>query len=166
MDVIEQLIEAMQEELQSQEQMTVALNSKLDAMRHYDMPRLEALTLVEQRLVNTLQVQGGKRAQLAQQATRALNPPRQKTVATVRELAAVTKESQRERLLGLAALLGDAAEKTQRLNRVVGMASYKLMGHVNHIFQLIAHAGQDVGLYGRAGKCKMVEQNYLVDARA
>ena len=73
---------------------------------------------------------------------------------------------QGERLTSLAALLAEAVEKVQRLQRINVMVSHKVLGHFDHIFRLVAQAGRDIGLYNSGGKKSPVGQNYLLDARA
>ena len=85
---------------------------------------------------------------------------------TAKELAQAASEPQRSKLLALAAMLKEVAENIQRLNRINAVATKKVLGHFDHIFNIIAQSGRDIGLYGRAGKKSIMEQNRLVDAIA
>jgi len=160
------LLEAMSAELQAQQQLTELLENKLDAMRRYDLPRLEALSAAESRVLSQVRSSAQKRTIAARAATTVLNPPRQKAIATAKELAALAEGSVRERLEALIASLSNAAEKTQRLNYIHAAATRRVVGHLNHIFRLVAQTGKDAGLYNRGGKAAMLEQNRLVDAKA
>jgi len=165
-DTVQQLIDAMQQELQFQQDLAALLDHKLDAMRHYDISRMEALGISEQRLVDRLRSHEQQRTEAIRRATRQYFPARFRQVATCREIAQVIAEPSRSKLLTLAAMLKDVAQNVQRLHRVQTLASRKIMAHFNQIFRIIAQSGRDVGLYGRGGKKALLEQNRLVDALA
>ncbi|KPK77642.1 MAG: hypothetical protein AMJ79_02560 [Phycisphaerae bacterium SM23_30] len=166
-DAVEQLIEAMQDELQCHRKLAAVLDGKLDAMRHFDVSRLEALRHNEQRLLNVVRMNGQRRAEATQQATWRLFPQRRiGSSVTAKELAQAAPEPARSKILALAAMLREMAQNIQRLNRVNAVATRKVLGHFDQIFRIIAQSGRDVGLYGRAGKKSMAEQNRLVDAIA
>ncbi|MBN2212025.1 MAG: flagellar export chaperone FlgN [Sedimentisphaerales bacterium] len=165
-NVFDPLLEAMSAELQAQHQLAVLLENKLDAMRRYDLSRLEALSATEPRVLSLVRSSAQKRTIAAKAATTALNPPRKSAVATAKELAAMAQGPVRERLEALTASLVSAAEKAQRLNQIHAAAARRVVGHLDHIFRLVAHAGKDAGLYSRGGKAAMLEQNRLVDAKA
>jgi len=163
---LEKLIDAMEQELQWQRDLAAVLEHKLDAMRHHDISRLEALTQAEQRLLDGIYLNAGKRNAAALQATQQLfNPPRPKA-ASARELAAAVKEPTRGKLIILAAMLRDIAQKVQSLNRINALATQKMQGYFQQIFSIIALSGRDIGLYGRSGKRSLPQQNRLVDAIA
>jgi len=107
-----------------------------------------------------------RRTDTVRWATRQFWPQRRQQPATCKELAQVSPEPEKSRLLTLAAMLADVAEKVQRLNRIGNIASRKILAHFDHIFQIIAQSGRDIGLYGRGGKRSLLEQNRLVDALA
>jgi flagellar biosynthesis/type III secretory pathway chaperone len=86
--------------------------------------------------------------------------------ATAKELASAAPEPARSKLLALAAMLKETAQNVQRLNRINAIATHKVLGHFDQIFRIIAQSGRDIGLYGRAGKKSITEQNRLVDAIA
>ena len=166
-DAVEQLIEAMQEELRSHKKLSALLDGKLDAMRHFDVSRLEALRQNEQRLLDRMRMIGRGRAEATHRAVRQLLPQRRiGAPATARELASATPEPAHSKILALAAMLKEMAQDIQRLNRVNAVATRKVMGHFDQIFRVIAQSGRDIGLYGRAGKKSLTEQNQLVDAIA
>ena len=165
-DALEQLLETMREELQWQRDLAAVLENKLDAMRHYDVSRLESLSISEQRLMQAVHVRAQKRHDACQKATAQLLPERSHETASAGELARVAPEPARAQLLSLTALLREAMEKVQRLNRVNRLSTQRILGHLEHIFKLIAQSGRDIGLYGRAGKKPFVEQYRLVDALA
>ncbi|MBN1846165.1 MAG: flagellar export chaperone FlgN [Sedimentisphaerales bacterium] len=165
-DTIQQLIETLQQELRYQQELAQVLDNKLDAMRHYDLPRLEALTRNERRLVEILQGHDSQRAQAVRGAVRHLWPRQSRPRATCRELAEACREPQRSHLLTLSAMLAEVAEKVQRLNRIGAIATRKIMNHFDIVFQAIAQSGRDIGLYGRAGKKTGLEPHRLVDALA
>ena len=152
-DAVEQLIEAMLDELQSHKKLSAVLDGKLDAMRHFDVSRLESLRQNEQRLLNVVRMNGQRRAEATHQAT-------------ARELAQAAPEPARSKIMALAAMLKEMAQNIQRLNRVNAVATRKVLGHFDQIFRIIAQSGRDIGLYGRAGKKSLTEQNRLVDAIA
>jgi len=165
-DVVEKLIQMMQDELQCHSDLAAVLENKLDAMRHYDISRLESLTTNEQRITEVISLNGKKRYDVVRQASVEFFPNRGGRVATAKELADVLDEPSRGRLLALAAMLHEVTERVRRLNRINSVATQKIMGHFDHIFRIIAQSGRDIGLYGRAGKKSLLEQNRLVDAFA
>ena len=163
---LENLIEVMNEELQSQRDLAQMLENKLDAMRHYDISRLEALSISEQRLLDLMGHIGRRRTDAVAAATDDLLPTQPVGRVSVAQLAERASIEQRNRLLALAALLKDVAQQVQRLNRVNALATNKILGHFDGIFRIIAQAGRDIGLYGSAGKKALLEQNRLFDAIA
>jgi len=165
-EIAEKLIDAMKMELNCQQSLAALLDNKLDAMRHYDLSRLEALTVNEQQLVQDTLAQENRCTDLARFATKELVPKKRGSLATASELAGVCREPQRSQLLSLAAMLKQMAEKVQRLNRINSIASGKILNHFDGVFRIFAQSGCDIGLYQRAGKKALLEQNRLVDAIA
>ena len=165
-EAVKQLIEAMQDELQGQQNLAVILDNKLDAMRHYDMSRMDALGQSEQQVIENLRNNEKKRRLAVRQATQQLCPQRRNSMATASELARAAAEPERDRILALTAMLRDVTTKVQSLNRINSLASQKILGHFDRIFQIIAQSGRDIGLYGQSGKKSLLEQNRLVDAMA
>ena len=184
-EAVEKLIQILEDDLQWHQSLAVVLENKLDAMRHYDMSRLEALAVNERQLTEAICANEKKRRQVVRQATVEFFPRNNKP-ATARELAKALQErqdSQRaaskrqlpktnsaakaaSRLLALIDMLHEVTEKVRRLNNVVSIASHKIMGHFDNVFRIIAQSGRDIGLYGRSGKKSLLEQNCLVDALA
>jgi len=156
----------MQEDLQRHRELAQILDNKLDAMRHRDISRLEALAAVEHRLMGIISTHNKTRCDIVRQATEKYFPNYGKKSATARELANAAGGADRDKLLALSAMLIEVAGKVQSLNNINAAASQKIMGHVDHIFRIIAQSGRDIGLYGRAGKKAPLEQNRLVDAIA
>lgn len=165
-EIAKKLIDAMKTELNYQQSLAVLLDNKLDAMRHYDLSRLEALTENEQQMVQDTLTQENRCTDLARFATKELVPGKRGNLATASELARACREPQRSQLLSLAAMLKQMAEKVQRLNRINSIASEKILNHFDGIFRIFAQSGCDIGLYQRAGKKAFLEQNRLVDAIA
>ncbi len=187
-EAVEKLIQILEDDLQWHQSLAVVLENKLDAMRHYDMSRLEALAANERQLTEAICANEKKRRQVVRQATVEFFPRNNKP-ATARELAKALQERQSRhdseraankrrlpkensaetaanRLLALSDMLNDVAEKVKRLNNVVSIASHKVLGHFDNVFRIIAQSGRDIGLYGRSGKKSLLEQNCLVDALA
>jgi len=184
-DVVNKLIQILEDDLRWHQDLAAVLENKLDAMRHYDLSRLEALSANEQRLTTAIASNEPKRRAVIREATNRFSPQRN-TPLTARELAGLLLESRPEgadrvgrrdpeaaerehaarRLTVLTDMLRDATEKIKRLNNVVAIASNKILGHFDHIFQIIARSGRDIGLYGRGGKKSLLDQNRLVDALA
>ena len=187
-EAVEKLTQILEDDLQWHQSLAAVLENKLDAMRHYDMSRLEALTANEQRITEAICANEKKRRQVIRQATVEFFPQGSKP-ATARELAQALLERQSlrgseaaagqrrlsevnsaekavRRLLALSDMLRDVTEKVRRLNNVVSIASHKILGHFDNVFRIIAQSGRDIGLYGRSGKKSLLEQNCLVDALA
>ena len=165
-EAVQQLIEAMQNELQGQQNLAVILDNKLDAMRHYDMSRLEALGQSERQVLENLRKNEKNRRLAVSQATRQLCPQRRGSMVTASELARASAEPDRGRILALTAMLKKVTTNVQSLNRINALASQKILGHFDRIFQLLTQSGRDIGLYGKTGKKSFLEQNRLVDAIA
>lgn len=166
-DSMQQLIEAMQQELQHQQDLVILLDHKLDAMRKCDLSRMQALSVNEQRLMECMRLSEQRRTETVRRAARQFfsQRPDDKPV-TCRELAQAAPEPQRSKLLALTGMLREVVENVQRLHRVQSTSAQKVMGHFNQIFRIIAQSGRDIGLYGRFGKKSLLEQNRLVDALA
>ncbi len=163
---IEKLIEVMQTDLQLHRDLTQILQQKLDAMRQRDLELLDALATREQQSMENLAANAVRRTSAIRDAMKLYMPARTGRLATARELARVVGGAFQSRILAMVSLLMEATGDVQRLNRINQIASKKILGHVDHIFQIIAKAGKDIGLYGRAGKKTLLEQNRLVDAIA
>ncbi|MBN1763975.1 MAG: flagellar protein FlgN [Sedimentisphaerales bacterium] len=163
---VDNLIQTLQDDLQWHSDLAVVLENKLDAMRHFDLSRLEALTGNEQRLAQAIALNEKKRRDAVRAATMAVWPQRRGQTATASELAQALAEPQRSRLMSLTSMLREVMERVGRLNRINAIATHKIMGHFDHIFQIIAQSGRDIGLYGKSGKKSYLEQNRLVDAMA
>ena len=165
-EAITQLIDVMQRELQVHQQLAVLLEGKIDAMRHYDLSRLESLGRSEQRLMDGLRLQEIRRREIVRLATHRLLPDNSEQIPTARELASLAPEPGRSHLLALIAMLKEVVERVQRLHRVHAVASRKLMTHFEHVFAVLAQSGRDSGLYGKAGRKEMTQHCRLVDATA
>lgn len=163
---IDQVVEVLQKDLQWHQALAIVLSNKLDAMRQYDMSKLESLSSEEQRLMDVISGNEQSRNAAIRKATAVYFPQRTGRLATAREFAKVVEGPMREKLNALAAMLIDVTENVKRLNRVNAIATEKIVGHVEQVFQLIAQSGRDIGLYGRRGKKTIFEQNRLVDAIA
>lgn len=169
--VINNLIDVLQTDWQVHKELAQVLENKLDAMRHYDLTRLESLGQNEQRLTQAIALNSSKRNQALIQATAMLMPGSGKRMARASELV----ESLQQRpewadyagqIMNLVNLLRTVTEHVQRLNNINKMATRKILGHFDDIFRIIAQGDRDIGLYGRSGKKSMLEQNRLVDAMA
>ncbi|OQA00876.1 MAG: FlgN protein [Planctomycetes bacterium ADurb.Bin412] len=163
---VEIVLTALQEELQWQQDLAAVLDQKLEAMKQYDITRLEALTQTEQRLLEGIRLHAVKRNTAVHQALRELLPKQKSRRLSARELAQALSEPLRSRLLVLTGMLREAAEKVQRLNRINAQVTRKMLGHLDHIFRVITTTGSDIGLYSRVGKKTSGEQKRLVDAIA
>lgn len=165
-EAVEQLIAAMNDELQHQRDLKSVLEQKLDAMRHYDISRLHALTIAEQRLLDAIRANGHKRTESARRAGEELFEGRLKVLPTARQIAAKTPEPAKRKLMALTTMLREVVQNVQRLNRVNNLSCRKILEHFDHIFRIIAQSGRDIGLYGSAGKKSLLEQNRLFDGVA
>ncbi len=168
---INNLLQILREDYQYHVELVQVLENKLDAMRHYDMSRLEALGQQEQRLTQAVALNGQKRVATVTQAAYVLIPGAANKGVRASELAAAMQlrpelSDQAEQLSTLVSLLKAVTEKIQRLNQINNLATRKILGHFDQIFRIIAQNGRDIGLYGRGGKKTYMEQNRLVDARA
>lgn len=165
-ETVEQLVWAMQEELQGQRKLAAVLGDKLDAMRRYDTTKLTSLADGERQLMDGTRAKAVKRGYAVEALAAELFPQRSGGRVTARELASAVGEPAQSRISSLAGQLGEAAEATQRLNRINVAASRKVLDHMDHVFRVIAQSGRDIGLYGRMGKQTALEQNRLIDAIA
>ena len=165
-DAVSQLIDVMQRELDGQQRLTVLLEGKIEAMRHYDLAQLDALNRSEQKLMENLRLHAMRRQEVVQLAAHRLLSGQSHTSVSARELAEAAGEPGRSRVMTLAGLLREVIGQVQRLHRIHAVASRKLMTHFEHVFQVIAQSGRDTSLYGRAGRRELVQHNRLVDATA
>ncbi len=142
------------------------LKVKLDAMQQRDLGRMEGLFNREQKLANRLRLNNQKRTVAVRQIVKQFLPDQSPETVSARELAQTVGEPEQGKLLSLVALLKETAEKIQRLNGIIAQATRKLMGHFDAIFNMIAHCGDDMGLYGREGKKEIGQPRQMVDAIA
>lgn len=161
----EQLADIMHEELRLQKNLADTLENKLQAMRRHDTACLEDITAREQTVVNAVQEIAAQRNSVLRRITTALAMGRSAS-PTAKEIAKQSSEPTRSRIISLAAKLKEQARNVQRLNHVTAIASRKILTHFDAIFGIIASSGRDIGLYGRAGRTALLEQNRLVDAIA
>ena len=114
-DAVEQLIKTMQDELESHKKLSAVLDNKLDAMRHFDVSRLESLRQNEQRMLDRVRMMGLRRTEATREATRQLYPRRRiSTLMTARQLAQAAPEPARDKILALAAMLWALGSATVR----------------------------------------------------
>jgi flagellar biosynthesis/type III secretory pathway chaperone len=165
-DGIDKLIDEMQGELERHNDLAALLERKIDAMKRFDTGQMETLTAQEQGLVHELQVKGRQREAAVTLASRQLLGARGAGRLTAKELAVKSPEPQRTRLLALSGMLREVGLKVQSLNRVNALASHKVLGQFDQVFQILARSGREIGLYGRGGRTGAVEQNRLVDTIA
>ncbi len=165
--ILDSLISALQAELQVQQRLAEVLDGKLDAMKHRDLSRLDALNKSEQQLVLELRQAGMKRDSAIRIASQNLFPNERNRLMTATEFINISTEPTKGHLKTLVEMLKQAAERVQRLNNINAMAMRKMLGHFDDIFKFIAQCGTDIGLYGRAGKKTVAtEQRRLVDTIA
>ena len=195
-DAVEQLIEAMNQELQCQRELAGLLENKLDAMRRYDVRRLDAIAANEHRLIDNLHTNSQRRntavrlvaqqlfgqpansmsakstpinsrsAKSASTNLRSAKPVPTNSLPTARQIAEKTSTANADKIIALTAMLKDVTQTVKRLSGINATASQKMLGHFDHIFRIIAQSGRDIGLYGRAGTKFHLEQNRLFDALA
>jgi flagellar biosynthesis/type III secretory pathway chaperone len=145
-DAVNRLIDTLQRELNYQRDLAAVLDNKLDAMRRYDMPRLEALSKNEQNLIESIRKNEMLRRQVIALTARQLYPGRVDVKPTAGEIAQAVAEPDRGKLIVLTGMLREVAEKVRRLNRVNAAATNKILGHFQQVFQIIAQSGKDIGL--------------------
>lgn len=165
-DPVQQLVEVLQAEMGAQQELAAVLDGKLDAMRHYDLPRLEALSRSEQRLMEGLRLHEVRRTDAVRRAAWKVLGPGPTGPVTARQLAQASPEPARTKLLAVAAMLGEVVQMVQRLHRINTVAAQKVLMHFEHVFRIIAQSGWDIGLYGKGGKKAFLQQRRLVDATA
>jgi len=160
------LVQSLKEELSYQQQMEALLNGKLEAMRRYDMARLEGLTVAEKRLVETERLRSAKRERWVLRLTRQFCPEIRGRLATAKEIAAKLPAPFGQEVMYLAVKLKETTERLVRLNQINASVTRKLLGHVDSIFKIVAQAGVEIGLYSRAGRQTELEHRRLIDALA
>ncbi len=165
-EAVQQLIETMQEELQCQQYLANLLDGKLEAMRGFDAVKLQQLNIAEQQMMDQVRQRVQRRTLAVRCATRRLLPQSELRSVSARQLAYLAPAGQKEAILALTDELLEVCEKVKRLNNVNAMATRKMMGHFDKVFNLIANSGCEVGLYSPSGKSRPMIQNQLVDARA
>ncbi len=161
---VEKLIDNLQEMLRVHRELVKVLDNKLDAMRCYDLSRLESLSNAEQRLVGGVAEVEKRRQEIIIECLKEVPVGKSGWQVRARDIARVVEEPQRSKLLVLVSQLRETDERLGRLNNVVDIAVKKFLGHFDYIFRVIAQAGKDIGLYSRAGKKAMLEQNRIIDA--
>lgn len=165
-DAVEQLIEAMNQELQCQRELAGLLENKLDAMRRYDVRRLDSIAANEHRLIDNLHANSQRRNTAVGCVAQQLFDRSTGSLPTARQIAEKTSAVNGDKILALTAMLKDVTKTVKRLSGINATASQKMLGHFDHIFRIIAQSGRDIGLYGRAGTKFHLEQNRLFDALA
>jgi hypothetical protein len=119
---------------QVHEQLAEAIQSRLAAMRRADVAALADFAVREQNLVRQLQeLEGTRRSLVVRMAEELDLPGRGVRAPTVSQIAARLPEPSRSRLLREADSLKLAALRAARNNRLAGVVSREVLGHLHGV---------------------------------
>ena len=111
------------------------IREKVDAMKHSDIQRMQALTEREHALAKRIHEREGYRRQLMDAIGEQLNlPPRAARALSVSQLAGRIPEPQRSALLEAARRLRARVTRTAAANRAAGTIARQITSHLRWVF--------------------------------
>jgi flagellar biosynthesis/type III secretory pathway chaperone len=136
-----------------QDELSVLMRTKLDALRKADSDQIQMITGQEMKLVARFAERDGLRRQLMNKCQEALDisGPR-KTEMRLSELAEYLAEPQRSQLLTVAAGMKDRAQELERMRVKTALVTEEVLKHMEHILKVMTAGAGMTGTYSRAGQ--------------
>jgi hypothetical protein len=161
--LMQDLLNLMRDLLASQQRVLNLTLMRREAMRTYDLARLEALTLHEKHETATLAVLERRRQQVTAAIKAAL--PRH-VEPTVSEMAKRATEPMKSQLLGLAAQIRQTVEQVERNTRINMTVSETVVKGLARVLKVVTGLAQHAGLYMRNGRKAAMHGIHLLEVTA
>jgi hypothetical protein len=161
--LVTELLTLLRELLAGQERLLGLALARREAMRTYDLARLETVAGLER--VETAQMAelDKKRIALMGQMRTVLGAG---TAVTVTEVARRAEEPVRSQLLGLAAQLKETVEQLERNTRINATISETVVKGLAKVLKVVTGLAQHAGLYMRNGRKAALHGIHLLEVTA
>jgi hypothetical protein len=161
--LVTELIALLRAILATQQRLLQVALARREAMRAFDIVRLEALLEQERGEALNLADLDKRRQALVAQFRNLLG----KTVETnVSEIAKRSSEPARSQLLGLAAQLKDTVEQVDRNSRINATISETVVKGLSKVVKIVTGMAQHAGLYMRNGRKAALRGIHLLEVTA
>jgi flagellar biosynthesis/type III secretory pathway chaperone len=161
--LVNELLSLLRDLLAGQQQLLQLGLSRRDAMRTFDISRMEMLTSQEKATMDVLASLDRRRQQLTAQVRSAL--PRN-VEPTISEIARRCQEPQKSQLLGLAAQLKETVEQVDRNTRINATISEAVIKGLAKVLKVVTGLAQHAGLYMRNGRKAAMHGIHLLEVTA
>ncbi len=158
-----ELLNLLREILASQQVLLKLGNARREAMRCFDVGRLDALVAQEQAEVHRLTAMERRRLNLAGQLRAQL--PRG-VAATVSEIAKRVNEPLKGQLLVIAAQIRDCGQQVERNARINATVSEGVVKGLARVLKVVTGFAQHAGLYLRNGRKATPHGIHLLEVTA
>jgi hypothetical protein len=160
--LVNELLKLLGDLLAGQQRLLAMALARRDAMRSFDVSRLEALT--EQQRT---EMQAMTALDLRRKAIVASFKPLLRGVEpTVTEISRRAGEPQRTQLLALAAQIKTAVEQLERTNRINATVSDTVIKGLAKVLKVVTGLAQHAGLYMRNGRKAALHGIHLLEITA
>lgn len=160
--LVNELLKLLGELLAGQRRLLAVAEARRDAMRTFDVARLEALTEQQRAETGALAALDARRKGIVA----ALRPHLRGAEPTVTEIAKRTAEPQRTQLLALAAEVKAAVEQLDRTNRINATVSDAVIKGLAKVLKVVTGLAQHAGLYMRNGRKAALHGIHLLEITA
>jgi len=161
--LVAELIKLLSELLAGQEKLLKLALARRDAMRTFDIGRLETLT-GQERLAMAEMAELDRRRQLLVGQFRNVLP--RGVEPTVTEISRRTAEPAKTRLLALAGQIREAAEQVERNTRINATVSETVVKGLAKVLKVVTGLAQHAGLYMRNGRKAALHGIHLLEVTA
>ena len=161
--LVNELLSLLRDLLVGQQQLLQLGLSRRDAMRTFDVTRMEALVGQEKAALERLTSLDRRRQQLMAQI-RATMP--RNFEPTVSEIAKRSQEPQKSQLLTLAAQLKETVEQVERNTRINATISETVIKGLAKVLKVVTGLAQHAGLYMRNGRKAAMHGIHLLEVTA
>ncbi len=161
--LIAELLMLLRELLASQQRLIGLALAGREAMRVFDIERLNAITLQERKEMQILSILDNQRKGLVSQFRGIMG---RNVEPTVSEIAKRAQEPVRSQLLTLAAQVKEAAELVTRNSRINATVSEAVVKSLAKVLKIITGLAQHAGLYMRNGRKAALHGIHLLEVTA
>jgi len=161
--LVSELLTLLREILAGQQRLLNLALTRRDAMRAFDIDRLEAIALQERAAVQNLTALDQRRAALVGQFKNLFG---RHVEANVSEIARRSSEPAKTQLLALAAEIKHAVEQVERNTRINATVSETVVKGLAKVLKVVTGLAQHAGLYMRNGRKAALHGIHLLEVTA
>lgn len=160
---VNELLNLLRDMLAGQQRMLQLALQRREAMKTFDIDRLEALTRQEQLELQAAAEMDKRRKAVVAEFKRILGP---KVEPTVSEIAKRTTEPMRTQLLVLAGQIKSTVEQVERNTRINATVSDTVVKGLAKVLKVVTGLAQHAGLYMRNGRKAALHGIHLLEITA